>query len=99
MVTVMPQRPHRSARATSRAPPDGNRVLDEGSGVVAAECPRERPAEGVAAQGADDGAGDAREQSAPDRPTRRWIAAPQRAPVAMRAPNCTGTVRRGVEGS
>jgi hypothetical protein len=66
---------------------DGDRVLDEGGGAVAAERGGELRAECAPAEGADDCADGPGQKPANPRPTRGPDARAGEAPVSIRAPN------------
>ena len=92
---------HRSAATISDGAADGDGVLDERGRAIAAERAGEPPRQRATAERADDGADDAgneRRRSERAAAPRRWRRRDS-APLTIRAPNCTGTVRLGVVGS
>src|SRR6202030_1413204 len=87
-------------RNDQQAPEDGNRVFKESDGKVFSAGQLDHPhAEFRADQGSYDRPNRAGNQAADQSMPHSTSAAPENAPVTMRAISCGGTFRRGVFGS
>ena len=88
-----------SSRHDQEGAADRDHVLDERGRMIVAEGRRQAPRKARPPSVPDDRADHAGDEPRGERALAAPMAAPDRPPAMMRAPNCTGTVRLGVVGS